>query len=57
MAVVNSKAPVRGNLCGTSRALETARLAGNAAERKGKLLILASLLILGSGRHCNRRSC
>jgi len=41
MAVVNSKAAIRGDLCGTGRVLQTARLTG-------KLLLFVSLLILGS---------
>jgi len=46
--VVNSEASVGGDLLGTGRALQSARLTGNASERKGEVLIV------GSGRRCNR---
>jgi len=42
MTVANSKAAIRGNLRSTGGAMETSYLAGNAAERKGELLILAA---------------
>ncbi len=42
MAVVNPKAAICGDLRGTGGALEIACLTRNAAERKGKLLILGA---------------